>query len=62
MASLGTAIVSEVLGHSAAEQAFRPWWDKLQDQLIYALVMLGKIILIEPRFKEHILPENRVRI
>jgi hypothetical protein len=42
MASLGEALVSRVLGHSAAEKAFRPWWDNLEDFLIYGLVMLGK--------------------
>ena len=62
MAAIAGDLTQKILGHSDADKAFRPWWDKLQDQLIYALVMLGKIILIEPRFKEHILPENRVRI
>ena len=42
MASIGNALVSKILGHSAAEKAFRPWWDNLEDFLVYGLVMLGK--------------------
>ena len=42
MASLGNALVSKILGHSAAEKAFRPWWDNMEDFLVYGLVMLGK--------------------
>ena len=42
MSSLADALVSKVLGHTAAERAFRPWWDNLEDYLVYALVMLGK--------------------
>ena len=42
MSSLANALVSQVLGHSDAEKAFRPWWDNFEDYLVYALVMLGK--------------------
>ncbi len=45
MASLADALVSKALGHTAAEQAFRPWWDNLEDYLVYSLVMLGIIVL-----------------
>jgi len=38
---LGNALVGRILGHSAAEKAFRPWWDTLEDYLVYGLVMLG---------------------
>ena len=41
MASIGNALVGKILGHSAAEKAFRPWWDNLEDFLVYGLVMLG---------------------
>ena len=44
MASLGNALVSKLLGHTAAEKAFRPWWDNFQDYLVYGLVMLGKLV------------------
>ena len=42
MSSLANALVSQVLGHSDAEKAFRPWWDNFEDYLVYVLVMLGK--------------------
>ncbi len=44
MATLGEALVSKVLGHTAAEKAFRPWWDDLEDYLIYGLVTLGNLL------------------
>ena len=45
MASLGGALINKVLGHSEAEEAFRPWWDTLEDLLIYGLVMLGLLVV-----------------
>ena len=45
MAAIGTALMSRVLGHSDAQKAFRPWWDTLEDFLLYGLVMLGIIIV-----------------
>ena len=45
MAALGTTLMSKVMGHSEAEKAFRPWWDVLEDFMIYALVMLGLIVI-----------------
>ena len=42
MASIGKALVGKILGHSAAEKAFRPWWDNFEDFLVYGLVMLGR--------------------
>ena len=42
-ASVGATVASQVLGHTEAEKAFRPWWDKFEDQLIYGLITLGKI-------------------
>ena len=45
MATLvGSKVATEVLGHSVAENAFRPWWDKFEDHLIYGLIVLGKLI------------------
>ena len=46
MAALGASLVTEVLGHSAAEKAFRPWWDILEDYLLYGLITLGKLFII----------------
>ena len=43
MATLGAALASNVLGHSEAEKAFRPWWDNFEDHLIYGLITLGKL-------------------
>jgi len=45
MATLGSAIISKVLGHSEAENLFRPWWDKIEDLLVYGLVMLGLVVV-----------------
>ena len=42
MAALAGAIVTRILGHSAVEKAFTPWWDNLKDYLVYGVVMLGK--------------------
>ena len=47
MATLGSVLLSNVMGHSKAEQAFRPWWDNFEDFLAYGLVMLGKFNSIE---------------
>jgi hypothetical protein len=43
MAFLGTTIMG-ALGHSEAEKMFRPWWDTLEDFVIYGLIMLGLVI------------------
>ena len=45
MAAIGAALMGRVLGHSEAEKAFRPWWDALEDYLIYGLVMLGVVLV-----------------
>lgn len=44
MASLANALASKILGHSAAEKAFRPWWDDFEDFLVYGLLMLGEYV------------------
>ena len=41
---MGTALVN-ALGHSEAEKAFRPWWDSLNDLLIYGLIMIGLVLV-----------------
>ena len=43
MATLGTALMG-ALGHSDEEKMFRPWWDALEDFVIYGLIMLGLIV------------------
>ena len=42
-AAIGATVAGKVLGRTKAERAFRPWWDELEDQLIYGLLTLGKI-------------------
>lgn len=42
MASLGDKMVSALFGQTEAEKAFRPWWDNLEDILVYGLILLGK--------------------
>lgn len=54
MSSLADALVSKVLGHTAAERAFRPWWDNFEDYLVYALVMLGKSLANVKPPKTHV--------
>ncbi|XP_023323105.1 uncharacterized protein LOC111697352 [Eurytemora carolleeae] len=44
MTSLGNAMMGTLLGHSDAEKMFRPWWDSLEDFVIYGLIMLGLIV------------------
>lgn len=43
MAAIGSLLMNKAFGHSEAEKAFRPWWDSLEDFLIYSLVLLGVI-------------------
>ena len=41
MASLGDKMVSALFGQTEAEKTFRPWWDNLEDILVYGLILLG---------------------
>jgi len=43
-AAVGATVAGKVLGRTKAERAFRPWWDELEDQLIYGLLTLGLIV------------------
>ena len=43
MAAVGSLLMNKVLGHSEAEKAFHPWWNTLEDFLVYSLVILGII-------------------
>ena len=36
--------IQQLLYHSKAEIVFRPWWDRLEDLLIYSLLMLGIVL------------------
>ena len=44
MAAIGTALMS-TLSHTDQEKMFRPWWDNLEDFVIYGLISLGLIVL-----------------
>jgi hypothetical protein len=46
MAALAGDLSRQILGHSDAAKAFRPWWDTLEDNLLYAFVVLGKYFFI----------------
>ena len=35
-------MVKALFGQSDAEKTFRPWWDNLEDVLLYGLIILGK--------------------
>ena len=41
MAVVGSALLDKFIGHSEAERAFQPWWDTMEDYLVYGLIMLG---------------------
>ena len=64
MASLGDKMVSTLFGQSEAEKTFRPWWDNLEDFLVYGLILLGKLIYQILMFIDNILiirlPQNLI--
>ena len=39
MAALGSALLSS-LGLTQAERAFRPWWDAIEDHIVYTIIIL----------------------
>ena len=43
MAAIGTALMGKVLGHSEAEKAFRPWWDVIEDYMLYFFVIMSEL-------------------
>lgn len=45
MAALAGDLSKQILGHSDAAKAFRPWWDNLEDSIMYAFVVIGLILL-----------------
>ena len=46
MAALAGDLSKAILGQSDAAKAFRPWWDVLEDNLLYSFVIFGKKISI----------------
>lgn len=43
MAAIAGELSKQIKGHSEGAQGFRPWWDTVEDNLMYAFVILGKI-------------------
>lgn len=39
--SIGFDVAKEAFSYSDAQNAFRPWWDRVEDYLVYALILLG---------------------
>ena len=51
MAAIAGELSKQIKGHSEGAQGFRPWWDTVEDNLMYAFVLLGKklsLFLDEP--------------
>ncbi len=46
MAALAGDLSRQIMSHSDAARAFRPWWDNLEDSLMYSLVIMGELNLI----------------
>ena len=44
MAALAGDLSKAILGQSDAAKAFRPWWDVLEDNLLYSFVIFGEKI------------------
>ena len=42
MAAIAGDLTKSILGHSDADKAFRPWWDNLEDAVLYSFVVMGK--------------------
>ena len=45
MAAIAGELSKQIKGHSEGEKGFRPWWDTVEDNLLYAFVMLGMVSL-----------------
>ena len=44
MALLGTKLMGGLMSHTDSEKLLRPWWDAIEDFVIYGLIMLGLIV------------------
>lgn len=43
MAAVAGDLSKQILGQSDAAKTFRPWWDNLEDGILYSLVVMGKL-------------------
>ena len=47
MTAIAGDLTQKILGHSDADKAFRPWWDNLEDGVLYSFVVMGRFLLIQ---------------
>ena len=45
MTAIAGDLTQKILGHSDADKAFRPWWDNLEDGVLYSFVVMGRFLL-----------------
>ena len=45
MAAIGAVLMGRVVTHTEAEMAFHPWWDDMEDYMVYGLVMVGVVLI-----------------
>ena len=45
MGAFSSSVAKSVFGHNDAENAFRAWWDTVQDHLIYGLITTGNLVI-----------------
>ena len=43
MAALAGDLSKVILGHSEADKAFRPWWDVIEDYMLYFFVIMSEL-------------------
>ena len=42
---VSTDFINKAFGLSQAQKAFHPWWDSLEDYLLYGLIMIGLMVM-----------------
>ncbi|XP_059090317.1 uncharacterized protein LOC131886098 [Tigriopus californicus] len=45
MAAIAGELSKQIKGHSEGAQGFRPWWDTVEDNIMYSFVILGMVTL-----------------
>ena len=50
MTAIAGDLTQKILGHSDADKAFRPWWDNLEDGVLYSFVVMGMLIINKTRY------------
>ena len=49
MAAIAGELSKQIKGHSEGGKGFRPWWDTIEDNLLYAFVILGEKLVLTKR-------------